>query len=64
MYSEILDAAFSSSVLWDLHVRQLDSPDLAGVLRDGLVAGELSGGGNVRDHHIGPLFGVLSGNRR
>lgn len=48
----------------DLHVRRFDSPDLAGVLGDGPVAGELSRGGDVADHHLGPLFGVLKGNRK
>lgn len=48
----------------DLRGRRFDPPDLAGVLGDGPVAGELSGCGDVTDHHPGPLFGVLKGNRK
>lgn len=43
----------------DLDVGWLHAPDLAGVLRDGSVAGELPAGSDVVDHHLGPLFGVL-----
>ena len=48
----------------DLLVGRFDAPDLAGVFRDGPVAGELSGGGDVADHSLGPLYRVLKGNGR
>lgn len=43
----------------DLLAGGLDPPDLAGVLGDGAVAGELSGSPNVPDHLLCPLLGVL-----
>lgn len=45
----------------DLDIRRFHVPDIAGVLSDGPVAGELSRGGDVPDHHPGPFSGVLTG---
>lgn len=43
----------------DLQVGGFHPPDLPGVIGDGAIAGELSGGGNVLDHHPGPFFWIL-----
>lgn len=43
----------------DLLQTGLHAPDLPGVLGDGAVAGEFTTAGDVMDHHLGPLFGVL-----
>lgn len=47
----------------DLQVRGLHAPDVAGVLRDGAVTGELARAGNVPDDLLGPLLGILQGSR-
>lgn len=39
--------------------RGLHAPDLAGILGNGAVAGELATSRNVVDHHLGPFLGVL-----
>lgn len=44
----------------DLQVGRLNAPHLGGVLCDGPVAGELSCGGDVLDHHLRPLLWILS----
>ena len=49
---------------WDLLKGGLHAPDLAGVLGDGAIAGELSRAGDVVDHLLGPFFGVLVGKKR
>lgn len=43
----------------DLQVGGLHTPDFSGVLCDGSVAGELSSGGDVLDHHLCPLLRIL-----
>ena len=43
----------------DLLQAGLHSPDFAGVLGDRTVAGELATAGDVVNHHLGPLLGVL-----
>ena len=48
----------------DLLKRGLHAPDLAGVLGDGAIAGELSRASDVVDHLLGPFFGVLVRRRR
>lgn len=45
---------------WDLQVGGLYAPDLPCVLSDGPVAGELARAGNILDHLLGPLLGILS----
>lgn len=47
----------------DLHAGRFHAPDLVGVLGDGSVAGELPTRSDIADHHLGPLFGVLSGKK-
>lgn len=37
----------------------LHAPDLAGILGDGAVTGELTAACNVVDHLLGPFLGVL-----
>ena len=37
----------------------LHAPDLAGILGDGAITGELSRASDVVDHLLGPFFGVL-----
>lgn len=44
---------------WDFQVRRLHPPHLGGVLCDGAIAGELSCGCDVSDHHLGPLNWIL-----
>lgn len=48
-------------VVWggDLLQAGFHTPDLLGVLGNGSIAGEFSTAGNVADHLLGPLSGVL-----
>lgn len=45
---------------WDLQVGGLYAPDLPCILSDGPVTGELARAGNIPDHLLGPLLGILS----
>lgn len=45
---------------WDLQVGGLYAPDLSCILGDSAVTGELARAGNILDHLLGPLLGILS----
>lgn len=49
-------------VIWtgQFFQRGLHAPDLAGVLGDGAIAGELPTAGNIVNRLLGPFFGVLT----
>lgn len=44
---------------WELLQCGLHAPDLAGVLGNGAVTGELATSGNIVDHLLGPFLRVL-----
>lgn len=44
----------------ELLQRGLHAPDLAGVLGNGAVTGELATSSNIVDHLLGPFLGVLA----